>query len=323
MATLIGGSPSTGSSLLRRILNRHSELFCGSETALFTKKEFYNNWNESKHLIFKKGRPGLKSASWHHYNGIIIEDDYYLDDETVLDAVNDSNNLNLKDFSRAFFAKALIINNKSEWIEKTPGNTFVFGDFLNLFPSGKCIHIVRSPLDTIASLVNRGTSVFNAVSLYLLNSSAGLAHYTNPRVLTIKYENLVDNPRAAVERVCQFLGYSFEEEMLIPTGDETGPDHMKGWAYKETENIGNKSIGRFEKLEADLQEEIVKMAATLKSRLVENIHSVKEIANAMEYHFPQSSATSPSTAYKSILKDKVVRDLKKSYFRSYNYPIHV
>ena len=51
MPILIGCSPSTGSSLLRRILNRHSQVFCGPETSLLTKKGFYSDWDLYKNRI--------------------------------------------------------------------------------------------------------------------------------------------------------------------------------------------------------------------------------------------------------------------------------
>ena len=77
MRMLIGGSGSTGSSLLKNILSRHPEIFAGSETSLFTKRELYYNYSMHKWRILKSFPLGLKSHTFHMYNGAdLIHNEY-------------------------------------------------------------------------------------------------------------------------------------------------------------------------------------------------------------------------------------------------------
>jgi len=69
MIHLIGNSAGVGSSLLSQILNRHSQVFSGKDSHLFTKKVLYTNWEENKSRILSKGIKGLRSSGWHLYNG--------------------------------------------------------------------------------------------------------------------------------------------------------------------------------------------------------------------------------------------------------------
>ncbi len=66
---IMGGSGSTGSSLLKNILNRNSKIFAGTETSLFCKKGIYFNWSSAKSRLLKRGVRGLRNFGFHIYNG--------------------------------------------------------------------------------------------------------------------------------------------------------------------------------------------------------------------------------------------------------------
>jgi len=122
MSVLIGCSPSTGSSLLRRILNRHPELFCGSETSLFAKKELYTDWRKAKPKITRTSVMGLSNAGWHDLIGVTLDDDYPWTKPELKRLIKSSNNfLSLADH---FYEPILKREGKSKWLEKTPSNAF-------------------------------------------------------------------------------------------------------------------------------------------------------------------------------------------------------
>ena len=60
MAILIGCSGSTGSSLLKTILNRHSQIFAGPEAGLFAFPQVYDNWEKYKHQLLTT----IKTDAW-------------------------------------------------------------------------------------------------------------------------------------------------------------------------------------------------------------------------------------------------------------------
>jgi len=68
MSVVIGCSGSTGSSLLKTILNRHSQIFAGPEAALFAFPQVYDNWKVCKKQLLK----GIKNEDWQLRKGMVL-----------------------------------------------------------------------------------------------------------------------------------------------------------------------------------------------------------------------------------------------------------
>ncbi|NNF22472.1 MAG: sulfotransferase [Saprospiraceae bacterium] len=323
MALLIGGSPSTGSSLLRRILNRHSKVFCGSETALFSKEELYEKWGKQSPRLFRKYFAGLRSAGWHHLRGIIIDNEYSISNEELKQLLYASNSF--PDFAEVFYMKSMKEESKMIWAEKTPSNVFCFNKFLKSFPGSKVIHIVRNHEDTIASLINRGMHVYDACVIYLLNTTAGLEYINKPTCLTIQYENLVTDPGTIVPQLCQFMEIPFESSMLDPDQQKLPNDYMEGWKYRETASIQSGSIGRFKQLDDRERNDITCLMYRLRSALDTTYKSIPELADKMSYDI-QPEAADYSLSFnleRHMILDRTKRTLKGSYFNHFNYPVYV
>ena len=320
MPILIGCSPSTGSSLLRRILNRHSQVFCGPETSLLTKKGFYSDWDLYKNRILHKKTVGLVNVGWHHMKGLNLQDENDLPTSDIIRLASESDSFS--DFINEYFIKLLQSSQKTIWAEKTPSNAFAIDDFKSLFPDSKIIHVVRNPYDTIASLVNRGMSVFNAVSVYLLNVCQCLEHKSKPYYYEVRYEDLVEKPKESIAELCQFLEIKYENEMILTSPNEKGVDHMKGWNYKETAQIGNKSVGRFDRLPVITKRLVQEGMNNLHSTLSQNCNCYDDIFKALKYDKKAIISTSKNYYFqREMVKDKLIRLIKKSYFRSHNYPL--
>ena len=241
---LIGGSPSSGSSLLRNILNRHSKIFCGPETGLFTFPEFYKDWGKYK---FKLLTP-LKNTGWYRKEGIdLLDPEFGIDMEHIRDLLLSSNQF--PEFVNPFFKKVLSVNRKEIWAEKTPANARCFAPFLNHFERAKTIHVIRNPYDCVSSQVNRGLSHYYSAVSYLLNVLAALQVSNNPNYIEIKYEDLVHHPAKVVSGLCLKLNLPFESEMLIGSPvNRYDPTILEGWNYEETGDIQSGSVGRFDSL---------------------------------------------------------------------------
>jgi hypothetical protein len=111
------------------------------------------------------------------------------------------------------------------WVEKTP-RTESHPDVLDkLFPEAKLIQIVRDPRAVFASVKNRLVNQFGFhTKAHRLVRSWNRSAREIPRLrqdpsrfLTIRYEDLVRNPREVLEIVCRFGGFDFNENMLEPT----------------------------------------------------------------------------------------------------------
>ena len=323
MAIIIGGSPSTGSSLLRRILNRNTKVFCGGETAIFTKEDLYMDWNGNKTKLLSRSFAGLTSMGWHHLNGVTLPKEYNLQTADIQQLIKDSSS-SFTEFVSHFFEPALEASGKELWAEKTPGNAYAFKYFLGLFEKGKVIHTVRNPFDTISSLHNRGISVLDACALYLLNSSSGLTVSDDSRYMSVKYEDLVSGNKDVIFDLCHFLGIEFESAMLDEEQSD-GDDYMEGWMYKETGKIQKGSIGRFDRLDEDTKNEIINTASMLKSKFASH-KTVFNVGEALRYRNLPEMNTDPvlrSRLLRELAKDKLIRTAKGAYFNMTNYPVYI
>lgn len=323
MPILIVCSPSTGSSLLRRILNRHSQLYCGPETSLLCKRELYENWNRAKTRLFSKLRP-LKNMGWVPIRGINVEEDQILNMVDFKLLVDNSDSF--KVFIKSYFEKALKKYDKSEWIEKTPSNALAISLFLSLFPEGKILHITRNPLHAVASLMFRGKDVLNACAVNLLNSIAITTHKNYREFYIIKYEDLVIKPKETLRKMCSFLNVDSEEHMLIPKSEEEGVTKMKGWNYNETDSVKKGSLNRYDTLSENQKLEINYAISNLKLEWNDKKYDYKWLFKKLDYDMLQQSIDSSylqREMLKNLNKIKLHRTLKGLDLSGKEFPFYL
>lgn len=326
MSIIIGGSPSTGSSLLRRMLNRHSMIFCGSETSILSKEALYQDWNGQKNRLFKKGYSGLLNAGWHHYRGFDLEEDYKISLTELKDIIGQANAFS--GFISLFSDRVLSQYSKTIWSEKTPSNAYTMSLYLDKVPDALAIHITRHPLDTIASLVNRGMDYYNAIAVYLMNTSAALESRNHPRCVLVKYEDLSRKPKETMVSLLASLSIPYEDSVLIPDAKPIGVTQMKGWNYDESGMVKDGSIGRFEKLDDNTQLLIMSGIDLLQSTS-HSINSIRQIADILNYKLSDYNKSSDHNLehhrYYSnqMSKDIWKRFYKQSYYKKNNYPISI
>ncbi len=329
MSGLIGGSGSTGSSLLRRILNRHSKIYCGPESSLFCKAALYTDFKSNKRKILKKGIGGLRSNSWHVYRGVDLGlSEFGITQNEIEQCLHSSQSLD--QFAELFFGQVLQNNNKSIWLEKTPGNAYNFRAFDALFEGAKIIHIYRNPYDTIASLFKRGFSPFQAVSLYLLNTSFALSAEKLDAYFEIAYEQLVSNAKKSILPLLSKFGLEWEETMLHGTSKvfEDDVSKLKHWGYDETMPIGQASVGRFHSLEEEHQNIILEACQLIwinedlvqKSAL--SYDSIAALCKRLNYGEKEPQEYKYYSTLKSQKRmDLMFRVRKAAYFNYFNYPV--
>ncbi len=118
--------------------------------------------------------------------------------------------------------------------EKTPGNTFVFAELMEVFPEARFIHVVRDPRATVASMLRVGRrarekglraqpftrSVRHAAGHIQRSLRAGFraGNLAPDRLLEVRYEPLVRDPAREVGRICAFLEIPCAPQMLDPAG---------------------------------------------------------------------------------------------------------
>jgi len=247
MGILIGGSPATGSSLLRQMLNRHPHIYCGPELQLFCYPDLFSNWDKAKRRLYRK--PLMTAPSIHPLKGVHLSGrEQTWSEKEVIQLLNSSGEFH--QFVEEYFNRPISIHAKTTWAEKTPENVLTFGQYLQNWKGGYVVHIVRDPFDTIASLYARGFSIFYATARYLFNVAHGLALSEHQRYIEVKYEELVTDPVSALEKLTGRLGLDTSagdiEAMLQPGNpvlEET--DQLYGWRSSEIDRPNAGSIGRF------------------------------------------------------------------------------
>lgn len=279
---IIGGSPSTGSSLLRQVLNRHSSIVCAHETHIWSKQDIVKHWNSLKLKLNSGKILKLKDAGLFPFKGINKEEIPNFSDRQFNELINFDHSI--FSFFNAFMRDFYGIESGQIFGEKTPANVFNFKDILELSKQFVCVHTVRNPYDTIASLVARGKAVSEATGFYLLNCSTALNTGKSERLITIKYENLVQDAQQEIQALLAALKLEFEEKMLLPSKPKAGEiTKIDSWKYDETGEIGKQSVGRFEELPTSEQEEIISFVWNMKLKGEQNFKSIPEICEALNY----------------------------------------
>lgn len=239
---VIGGCPRSGTTLLRRTLDAHPGICCGPETSLFL-----------------PGRMPLAPLAAGY--GIPLEEIRALRAGSVSQAA----------FIDAVAARYRTLRGRPRWAEKTPLNIRHARWILARWPEARIIHVVRDGRDVVCSLrthaerrwVDGGwvkvpapeRSVAEWARRWVADTGAGLALRDDPRVLTVRYEDLARTPAAEIARVLAFLGeppvadlLAVEEDTTDARPDAAGP-------------VSTRSIGRWrEDLTPDEQAAVLAVA---------------------------------------------------------------
>ena len=123
---LIGGSGSTGSTLLATILNRHPEIAIGPELSLFNKPKLY----QISYEIFRDNldrylTTGTSTRGWHLYWSTMREIKHFgWDNDSLLKLSKECNSA--REFSDGFFDHFLIIKKKNEVFVTVESEQYVY-----------------------------------------------------------------------------------------------------------------------------------------------------------------------------------------------------
>ena len=315
---LIGGPGSSGSSLLRIILNRHPRLLSGAELNFFNKEQIFGDWSSCKEAILGNRVTSFATQGWFPYprHNLLHEDYGWQKDELQRLIIESSN---LPAFIDCFFERALASANASIWIEKTPSNAYSFRHFLDLFSDGKVIHITRNPLDNVASLIRRGFTSYSAAGIWIYNNAAALAAASSRRYLRIKYEDFVSNPEVHLTHILNFIDVDLDLSILIPREGMGAKSNIPTWINNPNDRIKNSSIGAFNKAEARIQDCIINALSLF---LINHKHAAAkvfpcldclDVCSILGYDFTPSK----DKVIRSKLKRQMIIDWARRSFRFY------
>lgn len=195
-AIIIGGSVRSGTTLIRTMLDSHSRLAAGPESWLFVYRVDYPTLARDYDLSLEKVEAIRRcSTCLAHFIDLFFED----------------------------YAKRM---GKIRWVEKSPANVTRLKYIWRHFPKAKFIHMIRDGRDVVCSIDSQhkrlraqavevtARTLDERIRLWKSHVSAGMRWRGDRRYLEVKYEDLVQAPRKAMETVLGFLEEAWSDNVL-------------------------------------------------------------------------------------------------------------
>lgn len=241
----VGGCPSSGTTLLRAILDSHSAIACGPELAIFDRAYIYTQ-KYSRFRALIEVTPIILDYPFHvkgnsrfHVNtlALVLETCEgartashfcpstggtptnvlsYVDswDEVIACAKQHEDYVS---FFNALLGGYAARQGKQRWAEKSPENICYARQTLDLFPHSVFISVMRHPFDTVASMVFRKRNPFTLERALgrLAESLRGRAKcLRDERFFEVRYEQLIAQSQETVANMMRFLGHESEPDQL-------------------------------------------------------------------------------------------------------------
>jgi hypothetical protein len=206
----IVGSPRSGTTLLRRVLNRHPALAVCHETRFFEEvyarrsafgplENFSNRTRFVRELLLTARIRQLGPNIEKLRRQLLEEGTSY----------------------RAVFRLILQFYAESEGKprggDKTPVHAFFTETLAEWYPGAPIVHLVRDPRDVVASLQRMHwapKSVVNNAYYWVRFNRAAERSQHRPEYLRIHYEQLVENPEREISRICSHIGEDYLDALL-------------------------------------------------------------------------------------------------------------
>jgi hypothetical protein len=206
------GSPRSGTTLLRFMLDTHPELAIPPETGFLTLGPKLKGRGDKLRERFFQGVVNYPKPvpNWP---------DFEIPEETFRAALMEINPFTVPDGYRAFYRLYAARFGKARWGDKTPLYCMELKPIRRVLPEARFIHIIRDGRDAALSLrkmwFSPGWEIETQAAYWrkcvLAARRAGLGR---PDYLEVHYEDLILKPRETLERVCAHVGLTYDEVML-------------------------------------------------------------------------------------------------------------
>lgn len=260
------GNSRSGTTMLGRVLNGNSHIHTFGELHFFEHQVDAKTLRERtkwdiERLIRLLER--LLTSSREGFFARAQEGRYSPEAKDILDRVVHRDPLSVY---REFLFYETNRKGKSIPCEQTPRYLFFLDEILAAFPDARVINMVRDPRDVLISQKNKWKRRFlGAKAIPVREAIRAWANYhpyliaklwsscihqaarfhSDTRVMTLRFEDLLENPEHTVRALVDFVGVPFETEMLqVPhVGSSAGMDKPEQLGINPTRASGWKQGG--------------------------------------------------------------------------------
>ena len=113
-----------------------------------------------------------------------------------------------------FWNRNTIAHRKHRWVEKTPAHVRMVDRIFTKYPEAKVLFVVRDGRDVAISMRKRFGDFKKGLRRWVDDNRQGLNWMDDPRVMMVRYEDLVKQYDATMPRICSFIGEKFEEGLV-------------------------------------------------------------------------------------------------------------
>jgi hypothetical protein len=204
-AVFVGGAARSGTTMLGDLLGAHPGHVCMPETSY-------------KVHVIRRARWGRPDADLAAGLELVAQHPKFKETGIELPALDRPLLPALFDHLVASYGDAIGKPGAGIWIDQTPSNIAIGRTLLELFPDAKLIHLIRDGRAVAASMLPLDwgpNNVVGAAKAWLRTVAQGMALETAypARVYRVKYEELVRDPAAVLQRICRFADLEFRPEM--------------------------------------------------------------------------------------------------------------
>lgn len=136
----------------------------------------------------------------------------------------------------------------TRWCEKSPKNILFAERLLGYFGDRtRFINVVRDGRDVVTSVHPSDPNSYHvAPERWARDVSAGRQIEDHPRVITVRYEDIVRDHLPPMRRICEFIEEPFPEEEFEAYPESAQLQESRAW-YGKAREISDSSVGRWKK----------------------------------------------------------------------------
>ena len=239
----IVGNSRSGTTMLLRVFNNHPELMVLNELHFY--EQLWSPQDKGKNITKDEAITLTSKLMLTQRIGYMTHDQdytkFYQEAKTFVEQLP-TQQFCAEDIFFHFAKYEVALNHKKIVCEKTPQNVFYLKEIFELFPNAKIINMVRDPRAIMLSQKNKWNRRnlggdymtkkeawrlrinYHPITLSKLWNAAinaAKSFMQDKRMLTVRFEDLLEQPQTTIQKICHHIDVDFNEQMLHITQESS------------------------------------------------------------------------------------------------------